>query len=181
MLFGKGEIMNTALRFVLCLFVIVSLVSFAGCAKKSEPQPPSSPAPASKPAPAAPAAPAPETPAPAAPVSPNQPAAAKLSNAALATVPLDQVKAEAAKMNVDQLKAKTTDYGNAITAEKTKLAEDAAKLKEIPATQLLSADAKSLQTNIANITKTINALNERLQLYNNKLKELGGTTVNSTE
>ncbi len=166
--------MKTAVRYVLCMLLIVSLVSFAGCAKKTEPVPPKAPTPASKPAPAAPAAPTAPAPAPA---EPNRPTAGKLTTAVLAAVSLDYAKKDAANMNVDQLKVKATDYKNAIVAEKVKLAADTAKLKEIPVTQLMGADAKTLQTDIANVTKTISSLTDRFQVYNDKLKELGGTPV----
>jgi 3-oxoacyl-ACP reductase-like protein len=175
--------MKTAVRFVFCLLCIISLVSIVGCAKKTEPKPPSTSTPAPKPAPTATQpkpAPAPAAPAPA-PAGPNQPSAGKLTTAVLAAVSLDYVKKDAARMNVDQLKAKATDYKNAIVARKNEIIADTAKLKQIPATQSLNADAKTLQTNIANLTKTVGSLTERFQIYNDKLKELGGTPLSLTE
>jgi hypothetical protein len=188
--------MKSVLRFVLCMLFVVCLVSFVGCAKKSEPQPAAPAAPAQKPAPsstpvaapkpttAAPAAPVvpaaktPETPAPAVPA---QPVASKLTSEALAAVPMDQVKAEAGKLNLEQLKTKAADYKNAILAKKEELTKETAKLKEIPVTQMLSTDATTLQTNIANLTKMVSGLTEKFQVYNDKIKELGGTALSLTQ
>jgi len=166
--------MNTAIRFGFYLIVIVCMVSFTGCAKKSEPQPPSTPAGNTVKVPQEPnvTVPARET----APTI-----VSKLTGAALATVPMEDVKAEIDKLGVEQLKAKATDYKDAILAQKAELATATEKLKEIPVTQLMSADAKTMQSNIATLTKTISNLNDRFQLYNNKIKELGGSAIELTK
>jgi uncharacterized coiled-coil DUF342 family protein len=90
------------------------------------------------------------------------------------TVSLAQVQAEAGKMNVEQLKAKAMEYKNAIVAKKAEVEKVAAKLKEIPITQQMGAEAKALQADIANLNKAVSALTERFQVYYNKLKEAGG-------
>ena len=50
----------------------------------------------------------------------------------------------------------------------------AAKLKAIPLTEQMGAEAKGLQTDIATLNKSVAALTERFQVYYNKLKEMGG-------
>jgi chromosome segregation ATPase len=88
--------------------------------------------------------------------------------------PIAEVQAEAAKMNVEQLKAKAMEYKEALVAKKAEIEKVAAKLKEIPVTEQLGAEAKALQTEITNLNKSVGALTERFQIYYNKLKEMGG-------
>jgi hypothetical protein len=87
------------------------------------------------------------------------------------------IQAEASKMNVEQLKAKAMEYKNAIVAKKAEIEKVTAKLKEIPITQQMGAEAKALQTDIATLSKTVAALTERFQVYYNKLKETGGSVA----
>jgi chromosome segregation ATPase len=88
--------------------------------------------------------------------------------------PIADVQAEAAKMNVEQLKAKAMEYKDALVAKKADIEKVAAKLQEIPLTEQLGTEAKALQTDIANLNKSVAALTERFQIYYNKLKEMGG-------
>jgi uncharacterized lipoprotein YehR (DUF1307 family) len=88
--------------------------------------------------------------------------------------PIAEVQAEADKLNVEQLKTKAIEYKDAIVAKKAEIEKVAAKLKEIPVTEQLGAEAKTLQTEIANLNKSVTALTERFQVYYNKLKEMGG-------
>lgn len=88
--------------------------------------------------------------------------------------PIADVQAEAAKMDVAQLKAKAVEYKDALVAKKAEIEKVAAKLKEIPVTEQLGTEAKALQTDIANLNKSVTALTERFQVYYNKLKETGG-------
>lgn len=85
------------------------------------------------------------------------------------------IQAEASKMNVEQLKAKAMEYKNAIVAKKAEIEKVATKLKAIPITQQMGTEAKALQTDIANRSKTMADLTERFQVYYNKLKEKGGS------
>jgi hypothetical protein len=154
--------MKTALRTGLCLLIAVCVMSFAGCKKKAEP---ASPAAAEKTEAAkatAPAAEAAKTTAP--------PAAAS----ALETEPVADVKAEVAKLSVDQLKAKAMEYKNLIMSKKAALEPLTAKLKAIPLTEQMGAEAKGLQNDIAAMNKSISDLTERFQIYYNKIKEMGG-------
>ena len=88
--------------------------------------------------------------------------------------PIADVQAEAAKMNVEQLKAKAMAYKDALVAKTAEIEKVAAKLKEIPVTEQLGAEAKALQADIENLNKSLAALTERFQIYYNKLKEMGG-------
>jgi len=89
--------------------------------------------------------------------------------------PIADVQAEADKMNAEQLRAKAMEYKDAIVAKKAEIEKVAARLKEIPITQQMGEEAKGLQTDIANLSKTLTSLTERFQVYYNKLKETGGS------
>jgi endonuclease I len=84
------------------------------------------------------------------------------------------IEAEASKMNVEQLKAKAMEYKDAIVAKKAEVEKVTAKLKEIPITQQMGAEAKALQTDLANLSKAMADLTQRFQVYYNKLNEAGG-------
>ena len=88
--------------------------------------------------------------------------------------PLSEVKAEAEKMDVGQLRNMAMTYKEAIVAKKVDLDKVAAKLKEIPVTELLGEKAKNLKTDIENLNKAVNALKERFEVYYQKLKEKSG-------
>jgi len=88
--------------------------------------------------------------------------------------PIADVQAEANKMNVEQLKAKAVEYKDAIVAKKAEIEKVAAKLKSIPLTEQMGTEAKGLQTDIANLSKSMASLNERFQVYYSKLKAMGG-------
>jgi hypothetical protein len=164
--------MKTALRIGLCVLIAGSLLSFAGCKKKeAEPAKPAAPAAANLKAEATKAVA--EQPKAAAPVAEAKPAAAAPA-AALETTPVADVKAEASKMNLDQLKAKAMEYKDLIASKKGMLDTLTAKLKEIPLTQQMGPEAKGLQANIATLSKSVSALTERFQVYYNKYKEMGG-------
>ncbi len=91
--------------------------------------------------------------------------------------PIADVKAEAEKLDVDQLRSKAMEYKNAIVAKRAELEKLTAKLKEIPLAQQLGAEAKSIQADITNVNKAIAPLTERFQVYYNTLKEKGGNLV----
>ena len=57
---------------------------------------------------------------------------------------------------------------------KPSIAKFAAKLKEIPVTQLLGRQAKQLKADIDNLNKSVAALKERFQIYYDQLKAKGG-------
>jgi hypothetical protein len=162
--------MNTIIRLGLCLLIAGCLVNFAGCKKKTEPAKPAIPATVNETTKATAEQPkAAEVQTEAAKTTTVQPQAA-----AIETIPVADVQAEAGKMNIEQLKAKAMEYKNLIVANKATIEKLAAKLKEIPLTQQMGAEAKGLQTDIATLSKSVSALTERFQVYYGKLKEMGG-------
>ncbi len=86
--------------------------------------------------------------------------------------PMSDVKAEAETMSVEKLKATALSYKKAIEAKKPELEKITAKLKEIPLTEDLSKEAKSLKSDIEELNKSVQALKERFGVYYGKLKEL---------
>lgn len=89
---------------------------------------------------------------------------------------LSEVKAEAEKMDTNQLRSMAMNYREAIVAKKGDVEKLAAKLKEIPVAEMLGAEAKEIKAELDNINKSVSALKERFEVYYNKLKEKGGDT-----
>ncbi len=85
--------------------------------------------------------------------------------------PMAEVKAEAEKMNVEQLSSMAMQYKEAITAKKAEITKVTARLKEIPITEQLGTEAKNIKADIDNLNKSISALSERFKVYYNQLKE----------
>jgi hypothetical protein len=165
--------MKTALRIGLCLLISGCLLSFAGCKKKEEPAKSMAPPRTIE---TKPAAEQPKAAAPAATATTEAPktAAQPTQASALETIPVADVKAETAKMTLDQLKDKAMAYKDLIASKKAMLEPLVAKLKAIPLTEQMGTEAKGLQTDIATLNKSISALTERFQVYYNKYKEMGG-------
>lgn len=90
------------------------------------------------------------------------------------TKPISEVKAEAEKMDTAGLRAMAMAYQKAITTKTGDLEKLTAKLKNIPATEMLGNEAKELKADIDNLNKSISALKERFEVYYQKLKEKGG-------
>jgi molecular chaperone GrpE (heat shock protein) len=88
--------------------------------------------------------------------------------------PMSEVKAEAEKMNTNDLRAAAMKYKEAIVAKKGDLEKLTTKLKEIPMTEMLGEQAKGLKADIDNLNKSISALKERFNVYYEKLKEAAG-------
>ena len=88
--------------------------------------------------------------------------------------PLSEVKAEAEKMSVDKLKSMAMEYKDAISAKKEEIEKVTGELKNIPVAEMLGNEAKELKAEIENLTKSVSNLNERFQVYYQKLKEKGG-------
>ena len=88
--------------------------------------------------------------------------------------PISEVKAEAEKMDVGQLRNMAMTYKESIVAKKADMEKLAAKLKEIPIAKMVGDEAKQLKTDIENLTKSITALKERFEVYYQKLKEKSG-------
>ena len=88
--------------------------------------------------------------------------------------PLGEVKAEAEKMDAEQLRSMATKYMDAVKSKEAEIEKVAAKLKDIPVTEMLGSEAKSLKAEIDNLNKSVSALKQRFDIYYNKLKETGG-------
>ena len=88
------------------------------------------------------------------------------------TTPLSEVKAQAEKMTVQQLREMATKYKNAITvaiADKDKLE---ASVKNLSAEEMLKK-VEALKADIDKIESKVSALKERLQVYLDELKKKG--------
>ena len=88
--------------------------------------------------------------------------------------PISEVKAEAEKMDVGQLKSMAMTYKDAIVAKKGEVTKVAEQLKDLGVAKALSEEAKALKTDIDSLNKSVSALNERFKIYFDKLKEKGG-------
>ncbi|MHC4739026.1 MAG: hypothetical protein ACYS9Y_09005 [Planctomycetota bacterium] len=87
---------------------------------------------------------------------------------------LSEVEAEAEKMSVDKLKSMAMEYKDAISAKKEEIEKVTGELKNIPIAEMLGNEAKELKAEIENLNKSVSDLNERFQVYYQKLKEKGG-------
>ena len=88
------------------------------------------------------------------------------------TKPLSEVKAEAEKMSVEQLKDIAMQYKKAIEAKQPEVEKLMQQLAEIPITEKLGEEAKSLTADIEQLNSSLKALKERFDVYYNKLIEL---------
>lgn len=88
--------------------------------------------------------------------------------------PVPEVQAEAKTMSVDSLKATALKYKEAILAKQGEVEKLAAKIKEIPITEALGQEAKTLKTDLQNVETSLKALKDRFQVYYDTLKEKGG-------
>jgi len=87
--------------------------------------------------------------------------------------PIDEVKAEALKMNATELKEMVLKYKEALTAKQAELDKIAAKLDNLSVTEVVEV-TKKIQPEMEKLAGSIAALNERFQIYFQKLKEKGG-------
>ena len=86
--------------------------------------------------------------------------------------PISEVKAEADKMSVEQLKDIAMEYKKAIEAKQPEIEKLMQQLKEIPITQALGEEAKSLKADLEKFNSSLQALEERFDVYYKKLVEL---------
>ena len=90
--------------------------------------------------------------------------------------PISEVKAEAQGMSVDGLRDMALKYKDAILAKEGEINPIMVQLKKIPITQALGDEAKGLKAELGDLTKSIEALKERFEIYYDELKEKGGDT-----
>ena len=88
--------------------------------------------------------------------------------------PISEVKAEAEKMDADQLRSMALKYKEAIVAKKGEVEKLAAKLKDIPVAEMMGDEAKEIKADIDNISKSVSSLKDKFNVYYNKLKEKSG-------
>jgi len=88
--------------------------------------------------------------------------------------PIAEVKAEAEKMDIAQLRSMAMQYKDAVVEKKAQVEKLTGDLKNIPLAKMLGEEAKSIKSEIDTVTKSLSALNERLNVYYGKLKEKGG-------
>jgi Skp family chaperone for outer membrane proteins len=87
--------------------------------------------------------------------------------------PVAEIQAQAQTMSVESLKATALKYKEAITAKQAELEKLAAKIKEIPLTEALGEEAKTLKTDLQNLEASVKALKDRFQVYYDALKAKG--------
>ena len=81
------------------------------------------------------------------------------------TTPVEQVKAEAQKMDTQAIQKTVDAYKAAIAAKEAELQQVAGKVKTIPVAEMLGDKAKELKAQNDQIQSTIKALSDRLQVY----------------
>jgi len=86
------------------------------------------------------------------------------------TKPIAEVRTEAQGMSLDQLKATVSKYQAAIQSKRTEFTQLTEALKKIPIAEMLGDEAKSLKTDIQNVTTSIRALTDRLNIYAQELR-----------
>lgn len=86
---------------------------------------------------------------------------------------LEVIKEEVKTMDVEQIKKTALNYVAEIEKYSPKVEAVADKLKQVPLTKLMGEEAKGYKDEIAMLTKDIQALTARLNIYNEKLKEYG--------
>jgi hypothetical protein len=89
---------------------------------------------------------------------------------------IDEIKAEAEKMDTAQLRAMAMKYKEAIIAKNEEIEKLIARLKDAPATEMLGDQADKIKAEVESINKSLSALEERFEVYYGKLKEKGGDT-----
>jgi len=85
------------------------------------------------------------------------------------TKPITEVKAEAEKMDAEQLRAAALNYQKAIEAKEPEVQKLADQIKAIPLTELMSEKATTLKADMEKLSKSIAALKERMQVYVDQL------------
>ncbi|MDI9430806.1 MAG: hypothetical protein QM570_03695 [Planctomycetota bacterium] len=100
--------------------------------------------------------------------------------AVAADKPVTEVQAEADTMSVENLKATALKYKDAIVAKQADIEKLATKVKEIPLTEALGDEAKTLKADLQNLETDLKALKDRFLVYYNKLKEKGADVAGLT-
>ena len=88
--------------------------------------------------------------------------------------PVAEIKAEAEKMDVEQLRSIAMKYKDALTAKQAEVKKLTDSLAKIPLTEKLGEEAQGLTADIDNLMKSVNALTERFSVYYDQIKAKGG-------
>ena len=88
--------------------------------------------------------------------------------------PIAEIKAEAEKLDVEQLTVIATKYKDALLARQAEIKKLTDSLAKIPLTEKLGKEAQGFTADIDNLMKSVNALSERFQIYYDQIKAKGG-------
>lgn len=100
-----------------------------------------------------------------------------INPATLETRPVNEIKAEADKMNEQQLRDAAGVYKKALATKEAEVTKMMEQLKQVPITDASNDKAKNLTQNVESIGKSVKALNERKAIYVNKLKAMKADTT----
>lgn len=89
---------------------------------------------------------------------------------------IDEIKAEAEKMDANQLKSMAMECKKTIEAQKSEVQKLLTKLGNIPPAEMTNTKAKEITKRLNEISQSMSALNDKFMIYFNKLKEKGGDT-----
>jgi uncharacterized coiled-coil DUF342 family protein len=85
--------------------------------------------------------------------------------------PLDEVKAEAAEMAVEDLREMALEYKETIYANLEEIGKIKNKIKEMPLKEMFGDQAQELKQELEPIIKSINELKKRFWVYYSELKK----------
>jgi hypothetical protein len=91
--------------------------------------------------------------------------------------PLEQVRAEAGKMSVDDLRKMCIKYKTAIAEREEQISTEGAKVKEVPVSQVLRGvdnDSDKIKRKITELASSEKALVERFLIYADEYQKKGG-------
>lgn len=86
------------------------------------------------------------------------------------TKSVEQVTAEAAKMNQAKLQKMVDQYEGVIAEKKTELEALNAQLKELSISELMGDKAKALKAELGDLTTSLDTLKDHLAVYAKELK-----------
>ena len=87
---------------------------------------------------------------------------------------VSDLKAEAAKMSVEDLQAIAKKYKDAIMEKNIEIDKITEKLKAIPMTEKMGAEAQKLTGELKTLADALKPLSERFQIYVDAVKAKGG-------
>ncbi|HUW19799.1 MAG TPA: hypothetical protein VMW16_10905 [Sedimentisphaerales bacterium] len=88
--------------------------------------------------------------------------------------PMSEVKAEAEKMSTAELRDMALKYKEAVVAKAAEVDEAMGKFKAVVSGEDFGAEAKDYTARMEKMDKSLSALQERFEVYCDKLKEKGG-------